>query len=292
MNILITGATGFVGSNLTKKLLKNPKNNIYYLRYKKKLNYKSNNLHIFKITDFKKIVLFKSKIDCIIHCAQSEFYNEFPDKSEDIYNVNIALTFKVLDFARKIKIKNFIYLSTGSIYDLYTPIKKHEKSKNLIDNFYQATKYSSEILIKQYMRFFKIDILRIFGVYGPAQKKMLFFNIYKKIVNNQTIKISQKNGIEITPIYIDDLIFIINKLIFRNKKSHFNLYNVCGTEIVTLKEIVSIFSKLLNKKPKIKYDKNSLIYVNGSNRKIIKEIGHIKFIDLETGISKMIKIKE
>ncbi len=124
-NILITGVNGFIGSNFAKKNSK--KYNLYGIVKDNKRKIKG--VKYLKIKNFYKQT--NNKIDYIIHLAQSKNYKEFPNKSKDIFNSNIKLTAEILEFARINRIKKFIYLSTGSVYEK-TKKKKLMKIQVLI----------------------------------------------------------------------------------------------------------------------------------------------------------------
>ncbi|RPG55930.1 MAG: NAD(P)-dependent oxidoreductase [Flavobacteriales bacterium TMED235] len=248
-NILITGVNGFIGSNFAKKNSK--KYNLYGIVKDNKRKIKG--VKYLKIKNFYKQT--NNKIDYIIHLAQSKNYKEFPNKSKDIFNSNIKLTAEILEFARINRIKKFIYLSTGSVYE---KTKKKEINENTgIDlkktDFYSSSKISSELIIKSYQNFFDIVILRIFFPYGPNQKiKMLIPSIIKKIKNKEKIIIN--NNLRFNPIYIDDLVLSIEKSMFLKGLNHINL---AGIEKITIEKLIKIISKILKQKPIIKKINNN-----------------------------------
>ena len=105
MKILITGINGLLGNVLVRRLIE--KHEIFALVKKNKEKIVHKNLKIIE-TDLKFFNEKKlpKKIDFIIHLAQSNFYNNFPEKGKDIFDVNISATFNLLNFAYKNKIKN------------------------------------------------------------------------------------------------------------------------------------------------------------------------------------------
>lgn len=243
-NILITGVNGFIGSNFAEKNFK--KYNLYGVVKKNKkkikgvkyLNIKNFNSKIYK------------NIDLILHFAQSKNYKNFPNKSKDIFNSNIKFTSEILEFARINKIKKFIYLSSGSVYENLTKSKINEKTNlklNKID-FYTATKISSELMIKSYKNFFDIVILRIFFPYGNKQNEnMLIPSLVNKVKRNENIIIN--NNLKFNPIYIDDLIKSIEKSFFLKG---FNQLNIAGNEKTNIQKLIKIISKVFKKNVNIK----------------------------------------
>ena len=68
-------------------------------------------------------------------------------------------------------------------------------------------------MIKYYSIYFNTYILRLFTIYGPKQKDKLIPNIIDKINQFSEITFQNKSGIILTPLYIDDLINVMDKLI-------------------------------------------------------------------------------
>ena len=242
--ILITGINGFIGSHFVKKNYK--KYNLYGVMNKNKKKIKG--VKYIKIKNFYKKI--NKKIDIIIHLAQSKNYKNFPSKAKDIFNSNIKFTSEILEFSRINKIKKFIYLSSGSVYDNSKKDKISEKTNFKLDkiDYYSASKISSEFLIKSYQNFFDIINLRVFFPYGTNQREnMLIPSLIKKIKNNNKILIN--NNLKFNPIYIDDLIKSIEKSF--NLKG-LNEINIAGNETTSIEKLTKIISKILYKKPLIK----------------------------------------
>ena len=128
MKILITGGCGYIGVELTKKLLKNKKNKITVLDiqwFGNKLK-KNKNLKIFKF-DIRNIENFSGKFDLIIHLANiaNDLTAELnPDLSWD---VNVLASMKICEFAIRNKINKIIFLSSGSVYGI-------KKEKRVTEN--------------------------------------------------------------------------------------------------------------------------------------------------------------
>lgn len=157
--ILISGSSGFIGSNLIENLCVN--NKLLYCLYNTQLVVKMNNTTYIQ-QDFNKpldISKLPQDIDCIIHLAAT-----FNKKSEnpELFQINTVSTLNLLDYGRKIGIKKFIFASTGGIYGYYTHPLKEENAKNPLD-FYSLSKYESEILVDYYSQYFSTIILRFFS---------------------------------------------------------------------------------------------------------------------------------
>jgi len=183
MNILISGADGFVGSNLLKKLLEEGSHEVYALSKKSGLQ-SSRKCHVIKcnLSDENFTKVLPNNVNVVVHLAQSNQYQNFPNEVDDIFKVNIIATQHLLDWSRKTGIKKFIFASSGNVYKPKNIMHSEEDACEPI-GYYGATKYAAEQLMKAYNNFFQISILRLFGIYGPGQNKMTIPNIIKKIDN-------------------------------------------------------------------------------------------------------------
>ena len=115
-NILITGANGLLACSLCEVLIKNKYNVFATTRDSSKREIKG--INYIKL-DFANNWLYSDlpkQIDIVIHAAQSLKYHQFPEGSNDIFQVNIQSTYKLLEYARNIKVKKFIYISSGGVY--------------------------------------------------------------------------------------------------------------------------------------------------------------------------------
>ena len=287
--ILLSGATGLIGSHLIP-LLK--KYEIYALSHRTISNSKIEGVQFINL-DFTKEwtpEMLPANIDMIIHLSQSEYFRDFPNKSEDIFRVNTLSTLKLLEFARKSKVKSFIYASSAGIYG-YANKETSEDSEIKIKKdigFYLGTKLCSEILIENYIQFFNIVILRPFFIYGPGQRpNMLIPRLISSIKTGRPIVISGKEGITITPTYVIDA---ANAIVGALKLKGFHKVNITGLEKFSIKKISQIIGNKLQIEPIFKYMTNNQNDSNliGSAIRMSKLL-HKPKISFQEGISYYLK---
>tara|TARA_A100001015_G_scaffold69337_1_gene76770 strand:+ start:4430 stop:5011 length:582 start_codon:yes stop_codon:yes gene_type:complete len=193
----------------------------------------------------------------------------------------------LLEWSKNNSVKKFIYASSGNVYS--------QSRKKLIENsllgpssLYGISKLAGEEIVKKYNNSFDTLIMRIFGVYGPGQKKMLIPEIIKKIKLKNEIFLAQSKGLYFTPIYIDDLINIIRELVNRNFNQKNLVVNICGSEVVSLNDLVKKLEKLINKKAKIKITNDEIKYFIGSNELLLKLLNIKDLISLDKGLKLVI----
>jgi len=284
--ILMTGATGFIGSHAVENLARNhhvlglyhqkepPRGLKKAIWIKKDLSLPINGLNL------------PTSPDIIIHFAQSRHYRDFPERSRDIFDVNIRSTFSLLEFGRKVGIQKFIYASSGGIYG-YSYERFMETDIINPVNFYLTSKYCSELLIANYNNFFTTVIFRFFFVYGKEQKEMLIPRLIKRIREKAPIILHGESGIRINPIHISDAVKIFAPAV-ESKVS--GVFNVSGDEVMSIRELAEIIGDLIGESPRFVREKSSIPGdVLGDNSRMKSVLGVIPEVSLKEGISAMIQ---
>lgn len=251
MNILITGVNGLIGNNLVKTLSNDPQFHVFGIDISsarmEHARYKHLNINLTDPDSF--FHTLNVKADVVVHLAQSRFYKEFPVKNMDVFEVNVHSTLRLLEWARTSGVRQFIYASSGGIYGFGKNVFSEEYSVKLNSNlgFYLSTKLMGETLVHNYSSFFKTTIIRPFFVFGPNQNpNMLIPSLIRRIRSNEPVVLKGESGIRINPIHVEDASGII-KLLIQNEAE--GVFNVCGDEIVTLKQITEIIGKKINVVP-------------------------------------------
>lgn len=277
MNILVTGASGFIGSNLCSHLDTKKVDLV-------KIN-RENDFDLSKRGWTKKI---KTKnIHTIIHLAQSNNHRDFENKSQEIFDLNVTATQELLEWSKINGVKRFIYTSSFNVYENNSDPRR-EDSNLKSDSFYGLTKIMSEQLISHYSSFFQTLILRLNTVYGPKQSEALIPQIINRLKKNETIYLAKGEGIFISPIYVEDLSKIFLKLIESKETFENEIINISGEEIVSLKNIVKMLCKNLCLIPKIEETQNELKYfISNSNKLKIFLNSSFSFTTFENGLKKV-----
>jgi len=274
-SILITGATGFIGKHLVKKI---PNYNIAVDQ-----NGKNIDLRI------RKEVLKIKRSDIVIHLA-GKIPSEKNYSKNIFFEHNFLGTLNILEYCIKKKVKKIIFISS---YVYGNPEKNPISEKHQIKphNTYTKSKVLSEELCKIYAEKYKIEIiiLRPFNIFGNLQKdNSLISNIIKSIKNNSHITITNKNN-KRDYLFIDDLIDAIIKLI--DYKCKFEIFNIGSGKSYSFENVVQLFEKENKKKIKRKYKiskKNSIPKIQADISKIKKEIKWNPKYTLVEGIEKII----
>ncbi len=315
MKLIITGATGFIGTNLVKYLLFEKKIKELLLIDNFKSSSKSNLQTLKKIDKNKKIIFIKHSIsskkvlsnknfnknyDCIIHlAAQSSGENSFYEPIYDI-DTNIIGIVNVVDIANKVSAKNIIYTSTMSVYgDVKHNQKIKENQNTNPKSIYGITKLASENLLKTLCneRKIKYTIFRLFNVYGGFQnlqnlkQGMLSIYLYY-LLNKKNIIVKGSLDRYRDFIFIDDLIDVFKLTLLKNSKN--KTYNIGTGRKTTVKKLIYLLINNLNldqKKIKIIIKKNTPGDIKGivaNINKFQKDYKWKPLVKIEKGISKTI----
>lgn len=257
MKILITGGSGYIGSILIPRLLKNKHHIInvdtqwfgHYLKNHSRLkNYKMDYSLINKIKD--------KNIDVVIHLA-SIANDPMAEIDKNLSWETSALnTYRLMEFMKERKIKKILYASSGSVYGIKKEKKVTEESKLEPISLYNKVKMVTERIILSYQKEIAPFIIRPSTVCGfsPRMRLDLTVNIltFSALKNNL---INVFGGKQIRPnIHIEDMCRIYEFFLNKNK-AYSGIYNA-GYENKSIIEIAKTVSKITKTKINIIKDKN------------------------------------
>ena len=274
-SILITGATGFIGKHLVKKIP----------NYNTAIDQNGKNIDL----RIRKEVLKIKRADIVIHLA-GKIPSEKNYSKNIFFEHNILGTLNILEYCIKKKVKKMIFVSSY-VYGNPKKTPTNEKHEIKPHNTYTKSKVLCEELCKIYAEKYKIEIiiLRPFNIFGNLQKDdSLISNIIKSIKNNSHITIINKNN-KRDYLLIDDLIDAIIKLI--DYKCKFEIFNIGSGKSYSFEKIVQLFEKKTKKKIKRKYEiskSNRIPKIQADISKIKKEIKWNPKYTFEEGIEKII----
>jgi len=326
MNILVTGAAGFIGYHLCEKLLAlghkviglDNINNYY------DINLKLDRLKQLGVFDVKEGVLVKSQINenfkfIKINLENREALSEvFKENNLDAvcnlaaqagvrYSIenpfayvesNIVGFLNVLENCRTYNVKKLVYASSSSVYGLNEKIPfSVEDSVDRPISIYAATKKSNELMAHTYSHLFGIQTtgLRFFTVYGPwGRPDMAMFLFTDAILHDKPIKVFNEGNLSRDFTYIDDIITGVTATLLNNKEdkeSLFKIYNIGNSKPVRLLDFITEIEKYTDKTA----IKNMLPMQPGDVEKtwadvsaLEKDFGYRSLTDITTGVHNFI----
>jgi len=284
MNILLTGCTGFIGQHISNHLLEK-KHKLFCISSSEACHNKGRVNHLkHNLASPLNYNNLPEAIDCIIHAAA---INNKELSNIDHFRINTFSTLNLLEYARQIGVKRFIYISSIAVTG-YRNKQITELSHPSPVDFYGMTKYQSELLVNQYSSNFSTVILRLSFPYGPGQINGIVPKIYNNIIHNKPITIYQNNCPVITPVYIDDVIEVIDKSLELNGNF---LFNISGDEGISIHQLALKIGHLMGRKPNIRFQKDSSIKnLNISNTRIKKYLPGWPEISLNMGLERFLSL--
>ena len=304
--ILITGVGGFIGSQLSIKLLKNYKvigidnlDNYYSVKLKKlriKILKKHSNFKFYKI-DIRNIkslnnIISKNNFDYVFHFAAQAGVRYSVIKPNKYTTTNIFGTLNLLNLLKNKKIKKIFLASSSSVYGDMKKFPTKETDKLNPKNHYANTKKINEYTGYYFSKVYNLNIymLRLFTVYGPyGRPDMFLMKLFKSIYTKDKFYLNNNGNHERDFTYIYDVVHILTKLMKIKIKKKYDIFNICSNKPLNISKLIKhINSKIV----KVKYtniSKNPLDVnkTHGSNNKVTKLINYKKFTDAKIGIKKL-----
>lgn len=274
--ILVTGAAGFIGSNLAFRLLKEVKNvkvvgidnmNDYY-----DVHIKEERLR--RLQEFEGFTMVYGSI--ADKAVMDKLFEEYQPKvvvnlaaqagvrysitNPDAYvQSNLIGFYNILEACRHHEVEHLVYASSSSVYgsNKKVPYSTDDKVDNPV-SLYAATKKSNELMAHAYSKLYNIPStgLRFFTVYGPAGRPdMAYFGFTNKLVKGDTIKIFNYGNCKRDFTYVDDIVEGIMRVMQHAPEKQngedglpippYKVYNIGNSHPENLLEFVSILQEEL-----------------------------------------------
>ena len=225
--VFVTGAAGFIGSNLCLRLLQENKdikvigidnlNDYYDVRIKEyrldKLSKYTNFVFIkgsIADRDLVNKIFEDNKIDIVVNLAAQAGVRYSITNPDAYIESNIIGFYNLLEAIRYHMVEHFVYASSSSVYgsNKKVPYSTDDKVDNPV-SLYAATKKSNELMAHAYSKLYDIPCtgLRFFTVYGPAGRPdMAYFGFTDKLLKGEKIKIFNYGNCKRDFTYIDDIV--------------------------------------------------------------------------------------
>lgn len=282
MNILVTGAAGFIGSNLVKALLSS-KEPVQVIGLDNVNDYYDVSLKEYRLMGLEKLAaessgsswnfvrgdladralvdsLFKQYRPQIVVNLAAQAGVRYSIEHPDVYiESNIIGFYNILEACRHYPVEHLVYASSSSVYggNKKIPFSTEDRVDNPV-SLYAATKKSNELLAHAYAKLYNIPStgLRFFTVYGPAGRPdMAYFGFTNKLRAGQTIQIFNYGNCKRDFTYIDDIVEGIMRVMQKPPEKEtgedglplppYAIYNIGNSQPENLLDFVQILSEEL-----------------------------------------------
>lgn len=309
MNILVTGAAGFIGSHVCEHFAKLGHQIIGLDNFDAFYPVKFKHFNLESLLDSSKfrfyetdicdsnalnLIFSSNKIDVVIHLAAKAGVRPSIDSTGEYYNVNVNGTVSLLEIMKIHQVKNMLFASSSSVYgnNKKVPFSETDPVDTPISP-YASTKKSGELLCHVYTHLydFNITCLRFFTVFGPRQRPDLAIHKFTRLIDEgKPLPFYGDGSTARDYTFIEDIVAGVSFAL--NYLQGFRIYNLGGAEVINLRKMIQTIENSLSKKailnhlPLQKGDVN-ITYADISKSKA--EIGYNPKYDFETGISKFVE---
>ena len=274
--VFITGASGFIGSNLAKRILTTEPdtkvigldnmNNYYDVRIKE--------ARLAELQKFGNYAFIKGNLadkalinsifdqhhpDIVVNLGAQAGVRYSITNPDAYIESNMIGFYNILEACRHYPVEHLVYASSSSVYgsNKKVPYSTDDKVDNPV-SLYAATKKSNELMAHAYSKLYNIPStgLRFFTVYGPAGRPdMAYFGFTNKLVNGETIKIFNYGNCKRDFTYVDDIVEGVVRVMAKapEKKNGedglpippYAVYNIGNSNPENLLDFVQILSEEL-----------------------------------------------
>jgi UDP-glucose 4-epimerase len=265
MNCLVTGAAGFIGSHLSRRLLDEGHHIVgldcftdFYPRWIKEANVapllKNKNFEFLPedllALDLNKIL---RSIEAVFHlAAQAGVRTSWGENFSVYLHNNVLATQKLLEAAKAGPIQKFVFASSSSVYGLTPSLPMTETSIPRPLSPYGVTKLAAEQLCFLYFKNHGVPAvsLRFFTVYGPGQRPdMAFHKFFKAIAEDKLITLFGDGRQSRDFTFVDDIVTACLGALHQGKKGE--TYNVGGGHREKLEDVFPLLENICQKKVKV-----------------------------------------
>ena len=275
--ILVTGAAGFIGSNLVKRLL-NDFEPIKVIGIDSITDYYDVNLKYERLKEIESLskdwafikgsiadktliekVFSENRIDVVVNLAAQAGVRYSITNPDSYIESNLIGFYNILEACRHHPVEHLVYASSSSVYgnNEKIPYSTDDKVDNPI-SLYAATKKSNELMAHAYSKLYNIPStgLRFFTVYGPAGRPdMAYFGFTDKLVKGDTIKIFNYGNCKRDFTFVDDIVEgVVRVMQHAPEKSNgadglpippYKVYNIGNNQPENLLDFVQILQEEL-----------------------------------------------
>lgn len=275
--VLVTGAAGFIGSNLVKRLFKDI-NNIKVIGIDSITDYYDVNIKYERLKEIEALgcdwqfyqtsiadrtslenIFTENKISVVVNLAAQAGVRYSITNPDAYIESNLIGFYNILEACRHHEVEHLVYASSSSVYgsNKKVPYSTDDKVDNPV-SLYAATKKSNELMAHAYSKLYNIPStgLRFFTVYGPAGRPdMAYFSFTNKLREGKTIQIFNYGNCKRDLTYVDDIVEGVVRVMQHAPKKQggedglpippYKIYNIGNNNPENLLDFVTILQEEL-----------------------------------------------
>jgi UDP-glucuronate 4-epimerase len=326
-NVLVTGAAGFVGFHLTRRLLKDGYRvvgvdnlNPYYevaLKEARLEALKDESNFIFvkmDLTDRKQLgrLFARQAFDVVVNMAAQAGVRYSIENPYAYVDSNLVGFVNLLECCRQHSVKHFVFASSSSVYGANTtmPFSVHQNVDHPV-SLYAATKKANELMAHTYSHLYRLPGtgLRFFTVYGPwGRPDMALFLFTRAILEDQPIKVYNHGKMQRDFTYIDDIIEgvvrVMGKLPEANanwngaapdpgtSSAPYKIYNIGNNHPVELIKFIEVIEAALGKRAQKEFmdlQPGDVVATYADVDDLMQDVGFKPATPIEVGVERFVE---
>lgn len=310
--ILITGAAGFIGFHLCRRLLSDgwaitgmDNLNDYYdpalkqARLALLKEFPAFSFHRLDLADREgmRLLFAETKPEIVVHLAAQAGVRYSVENPHVYIESNVMGFLNILEGCRHYKVKHLVYASSSSVYGLNTQMPF--SVADFVDHpasLYGATKKANELMAHSYSHLYGIPTtgLRFFTVYGPwGRPDMAYFSFTKAILAGKTISLFNHGKMKRDFTYVDDVIEGVVRVMRHvpqgtpERALPYKIYNIGNENPVELERFVQILEEHLGQKAVIQYSPmqaGDVVATYADVQDLMRDTGFAPSTSLEDGL--------
>jgi len=204
--------------------------------------------------------------------------------NDEYWSANVTGTFNMLEFARRLGARHFVFFSTGGVYP-YAPGRHHREQDPLHPiGFYGHTKHIGEQTARAFhdLHDLAVTCVRLFFPYGPGQRRGIVPLVARAVRDGGELVVNRGGAPRINPVHLDDLCAAIERIL--EVDTDWRVYNVCGDQVLSFLDLVRLFEQRFDRPACLRFTDEEQGDLLGDNSAIKRDTGWAPRARFDAGV--------